>query len=87
VRVGDLTVRGNVYPKEIEDGRGTWPDDLIGHFRRSSARYKVPRKVYPEEVLPKAAVGKVAHRCCGSGWGLTARTARSSGTPLRTYFS
>jgi len=57
---GDLTVRGEHLPKEIEDGRGAGPDDLTGHFRRSFARYRVPRKVYPKEVLQKNAVGKVA---------------------------
>ena len=36
------------------------PEDLIEHCRQSLARYKVPRKVYVQEVLPKNAVGKIA---------------------------
>ncbi len=36
------------------------PEDLIEHSRQSLARYKVPRGVYTEEMLPKNAVGKVA---------------------------
>ena len=36
------------------------PEDLIEHCRRSLARYKVPREVYIEEMLPKNAVGKIA---------------------------
>src|ERR1700677_4391423 len=33
---------------------------LIEHCRQSLARYKVPREVYVEEMLPKNAVGKMA---------------------------
>jgi non-ribosomal peptide synthetase component E (peptide arylation enzyme) len=33
---------------------------FIEHSRQSLARYKVPRGVYIEEMLPKNAVGKVA---------------------------
>ena len=36
------------------------PDDLVEHCRLSLARYKVPREVYIEQVLPKNAVGKIA---------------------------
>jgi acyl-CoA synthetase (AMP-forming)/AMP-acid ligase II len=36
------------------------PEDLIGHCREPLARYKVPRAVFIEEMLPKNAVGKVA---------------------------
>jgi feruloyl-CoA synthase len=36
------------------------PEDLVEHCRQSLARYKVPREVYIEEMLPKNAVGKIA---------------------------
>jgi acyl-CoA synthetase (AMP-forming)/AMP-acid ligase II len=41
-------------------GRVAAADDLIEHCRATLARYKVPREVYIEEVLPKNAVGKIA---------------------------
>jgi len=42
------------------------PDDLVEHCRLSLARYKVPREVYIEQVLPKNAVGKSPSRCCAN---------------------
>jgi long-chain acyl-CoA synthetase len=44
----------------LRPGRSVVPDDLIGHCRGFLARYKVPREVYIEEVLPKNAIGKIA---------------------------
>ncbi len=44
----------------LRPGRSVVPDDLIEHCRGFLARYKVPREVYIEEVLPKNAVGKIA---------------------------
>ena len=41
-------------------GRPALDEHLIGHCRQSLARYKVPREVYIEEMLPKNAVGKIA---------------------------
>ena len=34
--------------------------DLIEHCLGTLARYKVPREVYLEQVLPKNAIGKIA---------------------------
>ena len=36
------------------------PEDLIEHCGRSLARYKVPREVYIQPLLPKNALGKIA---------------------------
>jgi long-chain acyl-CoA synthetase len=36
------------------------PEDLLEHCRQSLARYKWPREVYIEEMLPRNAVGKIA---------------------------
>jgi acyl-CoA synthetase (AMP-forming)/AMP-acid ligase II len=44
----------------LRPGRAATPDDLVEHCRDSLARYKVPREMYLEEVLPKNAVGKIA---------------------------
>ena len=44
----------------LRPGRSVMPDNLIEHCRGSLARYKVPREVYIEDVLPKNAVGKIA---------------------------
>jgi long-chain acyl-CoA synthetase len=44
----------------LRPGRSVVPDELIGHCQGSLARYKVPREVYLETVLPKNAVGKIA---------------------------
>jgi acyl-CoA synthetase (AMP-forming)/AMP-acid ligase II len=44
----------------LRSGFDMVPEDLIGHCRQSLARYKVPREVYIEEMLPKNAVGKIA---------------------------
>ena len=44
----------------LRPGLSASPDELIEHCRRSLARYKVPRAVYIEEVLPKNAIGKLA---------------------------
>jgi long-chain acyl-CoA synthetase len=44
----------------LRPGRSIALEDLIEHCRGSLARYKVPREVYLEEVLPKNAVGKIA---------------------------
>ena len=44
----------------LRPGRSAGPDDLIEHCRESLARYKVPREVHIEKVLPKNAVGKIA---------------------------
>src|SRR6266581_9085266 len=44
----------------LRSGFDVVPEDLIEHCRQSLARYKVPRKVYIEETLPKNAVGKIA---------------------------
>jgi acyl-CoA synthetase (AMP-forming)/AMP-acid ligase II len=44
----------------LRPGRSVVPDDLIEHCRGLLARYKVPRGVYIEEMLPKNAVGKIA---------------------------
>jgi acyl-CoA synthetase (AMP-forming)/AMP-acid ligase II len=44
----------------LRPGRSVVPDELIEHCLGSLARYKVPREVYVEQVLPKNAVGKIA---------------------------
>jgi acyl-CoA synthetase (AMP-forming)/AMP-acid ligase II len=44
----------------LRSGFDVIPEDLIEHCRQSLARYKVPREVYIEEMLPKNAVGKIA---------------------------
>jgi acyl-CoA synthetase (AMP-forming)/AMP-acid ligase II len=44
----------------LRPGRSVALEDLIEHCRGSLARYKVPREVYLEEVLPKNAIGKIA---------------------------
>jgi long-chain acyl-CoA synthetase len=44
----------------LRSGFDVMPEDLIEHCRQSLARYKVPREVYIEEMLPKNAVGKIA---------------------------
>jgi len=44
----------------LQSGFDVVPEDLIEHCRQSLARYKVPREVYIEEMLPKNAVGKIA---------------------------
>jgi long-chain acyl-CoA synthetase len=44
----------------LRPGRDAVPADLTEHCLGSLARYKVPREVYIEEVLPKNAVGKIA---------------------------
>ena len=44
----------------LRPGRSVVPADLIEHCRGSLARYKVPREVYIDEVLPKNAIGKIA---------------------------
>jgi len=44
----------------LRSGFDVVPEDLIEHCRESLARYKVPREVYIEEMLPKNAVGKIA---------------------------
>ncbi|MCW2941448.1 MAG: AMP-dependent synthetase, partial [Actinomycetia bacterium] len=44
----------------LRPGRNVGPEALIEHCRESLARYKVPRGIYIEEVLPKNAVGKIA---------------------------
>jgi acyl-CoA synthetase (AMP-forming)/AMP-acid ligase II len=44
----------------LRSGFDVVPGDLIEHCRQSLARYKVPREVYIEDVLPKNAVGKIA---------------------------
>jgi acyl-CoA synthetase (AMP-forming)/AMP-acid ligase II len=44
----------------LRSGFDVMSEDLIEHCRRSLARYKVPRAVYIEEMLPKNAVGKIA---------------------------
>jgi acyl-CoA synthetase (AMP-forming)/AMP-acid ligase II len=44
----------------LRSGFDVVPEDLIEHCRQSLARYKVPREVYIEEMLPKNAVGKIA---------------------------
>jgi long-chain acyl-CoA synthetase len=44
----------------LRPGRSAGPDDLIEHCLGFLARYKVPREVYIEKVLPKNAVGKIA---------------------------
>jgi len=44
----------------LRPGRSVVPDNLIEHCLGSLARYKVPREVYIEKVLPKNAVGKIA---------------------------
>ena len=44
----------------LREGRTAEPDELIEHCRQSLARYKVPRAVHIEEILPKNAVGKIA---------------------------
>jgi long-chain acyl-CoA synthetase len=44
----------------LRPARSVGPDDLIEHCRGLLARYKVPREVYIEKVLPKNAVGKIA---------------------------
>jgi long-chain acyl-CoA synthetase len=43
----------------LRPGRSAMPADLIEHCLGFLARYKVPREVYIEEVLPKNAVGKI----------------------------
>jgi acyl-CoA synthetase (AMP-forming)/AMP-acid ligase II len=44
----------------LRPGRSAVPDELIEHCLGSLARYKVPREVYLETVLPKNAIGKIA---------------------------
>jgi long-chain acyl-CoA synthetase len=44
----------------LRPGRSVEPGELIEHCRGSLARYKVPRELYIEQVLPKNAVGKIA---------------------------
>jgi acyl-CoA synthetase (AMP-forming)/AMP-acid ligase II len=44
----------------LRSGFDVGPEDLVEHCRQSLARYKVPREVYIEEMLPKNAVGKIA---------------------------
>ena len=44
----------------LRSGFDVVPEDLVEHCRQSLARYKVPREVYIEEMLPKNAVGKIA---------------------------
>ena len=44
----------------LRPGFDVVPEDLIEHCRQSLARYKVPKQVYLEEVLPKNAIGKIA---------------------------
>jgi len=44
----------------LRSGFDVVSEDLIEHCRRSLARYKVPREVHIEEMLPKNAVGKIA---------------------------
>ena len=44
----------------LRPGRSVVPADLIEHCLASLARYKVPREVYIDEVLPKNAIGKIA---------------------------
>jgi long-chain acyl-CoA synthetase len=44
----------------LRHGHTATSEDLIEHCRVSLARYKVPRGVYIEEMLPKNAVGKIA---------------------------
>jgi long-chain acyl-CoA synthetase len=44
----------------LRPGCSVAPDDLIEHCLGFLARYKVPREVHLEEVLPKNAVGKIA---------------------------
>jgi acyl-CoA synthetase (AMP-forming)/AMP-acid ligase II len=58
------------------------PEDLIEHCRRSLARYKVPRGVYIEEMLPKNAVGKIAKPELRQR--LQDASAPASGSKLRT---
>ena len=44
----------------LRPGRSAGPQDLIEHCLGTLARYKVPREVYLEQVLPKNAIGKIA---------------------------
>jgi long-chain acyl-CoA synthetase len=44
----------------LRPGRSVEAGDLVEHCLGALARYKVPREVYIEEVLPKNAVGKIA---------------------------
>src|SRR5580658_255575 len=44
----------------LRSGFDAVSEDLVEHCRQSLARYKVPRQVYIEEMLPKNAVGKIA---------------------------
>ena len=44
----------------LRPGFDVVPGDLVEHCHRSLARYKVPREVHIEEMLPKNAVGKIA---------------------------
>jgi long-chain acyl-CoA synthetase len=44
----------------LRPGRNVEPEALIEHCGKSLARYKVPRGIYIEDVLPKNAVGKIA---------------------------
>ena len=48
------------WEETLRPGRSAMPADLIEHCLGFLARYKVPREVYIEEVLPKNAVGKIA---------------------------
>ena len=47
-----------VVPREDADGSVTG-GDLISHCREMLARYKVPRRVFVVDELPKSGVGKV----------------------------
>jgi acyl-CoA synthetase (AMP-forming)/AMP-acid ligase II len=44
----------------LRPGFSAEPGNLVEHCGRSLARYKVPREVYIQQVLPKNAVGKIA---------------------------
>ena len=66
----------------LRSGFDVVSEDLIEHCRQSLARYKVPREVYIEEMLPKNAVGKIdiagaapAHSRCQP---VTERSSRTS---------
>jgi len=63
------------------------PMSFIGPFPGSLARYKVPRKVCPEEVLHKNAVGKVAKPVLRPRLGDLIAHCPLLRDPLRTHFS